>query len=410
MMTTSLSQLQSWYVLVYIRECGVFSFVMVVIFSSYLQAWAVLTIAVLVAVFARRKNYALFQYTHHAVWFFFFAALLHAWTHWYYMIGGLSLYLLDKLTRLVKSSRQVTLLRISNAAGITRLEVSADFLFNSDRYFAGQYAFINIPSIALLQWHPFTISSAPQSADGLHGERVLTFHIKEQHGWTKDLAQLALSNPRASDIVLSIDGPYGRAGHYFEKQCVIMVAGGIGITPFHSIASDLFTRASQPDVYGPPGSLKHVHVVWVVRDAALLQLFADTFADILRNNPYGMFSLHLFCTNSARPVANKGARIENGESGVRLLSQDGISLLGTSDVLPAEVGMCNPANALLLNTKVTYGRPNLETIFAAVARDTPTASQSTVTAMVCGPEQLVHQVSHLSFQHNFDFHSEVFHF
>ena len=30
------------------------------------------------------------------------------------------------------------------------------------RYAAGQYVFLNVPSISSLQWHPFSITSAPR--------------------------------------------------------------------------------------------------------------------------------------------------------------------------------------------------------------------------------------------------------
>ena len=33
------------------------------------------------------------------------------------------------------------------------------------RFNAGDYIFINIPGIAKYQWHPFTISSAPEQID-----------------------------------------------------------------------------------------------------------------------------------------------------------------------------------------------------------------------------------------------------
>ena len=39
------------------------------------------------------------------------------------------------------------------------------------KYYAGQYAFVNFPTVSALEWHPFTISSAPS------GQHV-TFHIK----------------------------------------------------------------------------------------------------------------------------------------------------------------------------------------------------------------------------------------
>lgn len=56
-------------------------------------------------------------------------------------------------------------------------------------YRPGDYVFINIPAIAKYEWHPFTLSSAPEDSDhiGLHiravgqwTNRLLNFFEKEQ--------------------------------------------------------------------------------------------------------------------------------------------------------------------------------------------------------------------------------------
>ena len=39
-------------------------------------------------------------------------------------------------------------------------------------HFAGQFAYLHFPTVSVLEWHPFTISSAP--SDG----RSITFHIR----------------------------------------------------------------------------------------------------------------------------------------------------------------------------------------------------------------------------------------
>ena len=35
------------------------------------------------------------------------------------------------------------------------------------RFFAGDYVYINIPNVAANEWHPFTISSAPEQEGNL---------------------------------------------------------------------------------------------------------------------------------------------------------------------------------------------------------------------------------------------------
>ena len=63
--------------------------------------------------------------------------------------------------------------------GVTGLDlVPGDDLLGrcpSFKYSCGQYIYLNVPSISRIEWHPFTISSAP--SDG-----KVTCHIKKAPG------------------------------------------------------------------------------------------------------------------------------------------------------------------------------------------------------------------------------------
>lgn len=49
------------------------------------------------------------------------------------------------------------------------------------KFKAGDYVFVNIPNIAKYEWHPFTISSAPEQKDDI------TLHIRSLGNWTNKL-------------------------------------------------------------------------------------------------------------------------------------------------------------------------------------------------------------------------------
>lgn len=53
------------------------------------------------------------------------------------------------------------------------IERPVDFEFQ-----AGDYVYVNLPQVAQFEWHPFTISSAPEEAEHL------TLHIRVAGGWT----------------------------------------------------------------------------------------------------------------------------------------------------------------------------------------------------------------------------------
>ena len=44
----------------------------------------------------------------------------------------------------------------------------------------GQYIFVNCPSISSLEWHPFTLTSAPE-------EDFFSIHIRAVGDWTENL-------------------------------------------------------------------------------------------------------------------------------------------------------------------------------------------------------------------------------
>lgn len=85
-----------------------------------------------------------------------------------------------------------------DVTGVTKLSYTVKYhCKNGSRamsHLMGQYVYINIPSISSLEWHPFTISSAPV-------DDVSTHHIKVMGGlhgnqWTAKLHLLALDLQR----------------------------------------------------------------------------------------------------------------------------------------------------------------------------------------------------------------------
>lgn len=107
------------------------------------------------------------------------------------------------------------------------------------RYSAGQYVLLQVPKLSFFQWHPFTISSC-------RGDE-LQVHIKVDGDWTK---QLRDKLPECETIRVGIDGPFGApAQRFYDYDCSIIVGGGIGITPFSAILTDLeehYTKRRDP--------------------------------------------------------------------------------------------------------------------------------------------------------------------
>jgi 3-phenylpropionate/trans-cinnamate dioxygenase ferredoxin reductase subunit len=94
----------------------------------------------------------------------------------------------------------------------------------------GQFVFIRLKSNAVpAETHPFTISSSPASLPALE----LT--IRSSGDWTGRVHRLSPGDPAR------INGPYGLFGSIdlMEAHGIVMIAGGIGITPMLSILGAL---------------------------------------------------------------------------------------------------------------------------------------------------------------------------
>jgi len=117
---------------------------------------------------------------------------------------------------------------VSIFGNITEIKLESDNIFN---YTPGQFIFINFPSISK-EYHPFSITS---SLKDFH----ISISVKSLGDYTKDIKNIKSGEPAL------IEGPYGRFKSNAKDQ--IWVAGGIGITPFLSMAKNL--KEKKADLY-----------------------------------------------------------------------------------------------------------------------------------------------------------------
>lgn len=149
-------------------------------------------------------KYELFVYSHFLLLMFFGMALVHAYQSWYYLGGGLVFYAFDKCVQFISASQGVTAvsLEYDSEARVTRIVIPGDS-FGNRVFDAGSYCWINIPTISLCEWHPFSISSPPHMCDSPRG--VIEFAVlnKGEGTWTGMLAELAVA---AAERVKSVEG------------------------------------------------------------------------------------------------------------------------------------------------------------------------------------------------------------
>jgi predicted ferric reductase len=105
----------------------------------------------------------------------------------------------------------------------------------------GQFVFMSFQADGLSpEWHPFTIASAPSDSS-------MSIAIKSLGGYTETLTRLL---PHMIGMSVLIEGAYGRFSfRNFKNVNQIWIAGGIGITPFLSMAQNLGKGPYNIDLY-----------------------------------------------------------------------------------------------------------------------------------------------------------------
>ena len=153
--------------------------------------------------------------------------LMIAYLLGYWLAFPLFLVLLERSSRLAHGCRKV----MGRLKVLDEYTVTVTFEHprgNWWNYEAGQYIFLQVPSISFWQWHPFTVSSC-------NGKSVQV-HIQTSGNWTQQLRSL----PTDRDIRIGIDGPFGATSQrFYEFDRAVVLGAGVGITPFSAVLTDL---------------------------------------------------------------------------------------------------------------------------------------------------------------------------
>lgn len=143
--------------------------------------------------------------------------------------------------------------------GITEIEMQPQANQRPLDYLAGQFAFFRFPSVNKREQHPFTISSHPD-------DERLRITVKSLGDYTNNLHQ-KLSVGEAAII----EGPFGYfSSSYAKEMDQVWIAGGIGITPFLSLAKDKYPN--------------NVKLYWCVKQEEEA-IYAKELTAIQENNP-----------------------------------------------------------------------------------------------------------------------------
>ncbi|GAA5871017.1 hypothetical protein JCM16303_001665 [Sporobolomyces ruberrimus] len=340
----------------------------------------------------RKRRFERFQWTHLLFVPFFGCWQLHgmfcmikpnqppycSWksigVFWQFILASLLLFLTERLAREYRSRQRTWITRVVQHPSNV---VEVQFKKEKTEVRAGQYVLVCCPEVSLTEWHPFSITSAPE-------EGFVSVHIRVVGDFTRAFAEVlgcqttrdnfrhSISDlnetgariiPISSSRVLPrimVDGPFGSASEDVLKYEVsILIAGGIGVTPFASVLKHIWYRLNAPS-QGESTRLRKVYFFWICRDFTSFEWFQTLLLALEAQDISGLIEIHTYLTSP--------------------LELDQVNNIVTHSV-------SSPTDAITrLRAPTHYGRPNFPKLFDRIARDQKRVKDAGV--FFCGPKAM----------------------
>lgn len=351
----------------------------------------------------RRAHFEWFWYSHHLFIVFFINWQLHGmfcmikpdrppfcsfnsigvfWRYW--LVGGV-IWIYERILREVRS-RHVTYIHkiIQHPSNVMELQIKKEKTTTR----AGQYIFLSCPEISYFQWHPFTLTSAPE-------EDYISVHIRVVGDFTGALAKAVGCDwgtkekgkkdeePAGGKVMnainpvnrtlprVMVDGPFGSASEDFlNYETILLVGAGIGVTPFASILKSIWYRMNNFN-NSKPTRLSKVYFTWVIRDFGTAEWFHSLLHAIEEQDTQNRVEINIYLT----------ARIKEDDM---------------NNIIVQDVGAEKDA-ITSLRAPTHFGRPNWDRVFGSIAEKHP---ETDVGVFFCGPAVLSRTLHQMSNKHS----------
>ena len=202
------------------------------------------------------------------------------------------------------------------------------------------------------EWHPFSLTGSRNNPD------QLVLKIRAQGDWTNALRD-KLKERQQCQLDIDVRGPYASPiTHATRRKDWLMVAGGIGITPFLSLLRELKQQSSQS---------YHLHLVWVLREPALMLWIRPLLEKLCEQSNLRCHWYFYF----------------TGEEQLSPLEQEKLQAIG--------------------DLHLHQGRPDWSQLIKSIA-----ASRIRPSCYVCGPDALARQVKKACRKEGWIVHKEEF--
>ncbi|CEJ86408.1 Putative Ferric/cupric reductase transmembrane component 7 [[Torrubiella] hemipterigena] len=176
------------------------------------------------------------------------------------------------------------------------------------RWKPGQYVYLRMPAISVLENHPFTVSSlCSEDFPSEYGENyrdcVLVF--RPYGGFTRKLLNTALEKGPFHTYRAFLDGPYGGMRRDLAAfDTCILIAGGSGVTALMSQLLNLIKRMRDGKAI-----TRKVVVVWAMKKIDSMEWFREELRICRDSAPPESVTCKFFITGAVRDRAGPGAQM-----------------------------------------------------------------------------------------------------
>ncbi|KAL2161225.1 hypothetical protein VTH06DRAFT_8445 [Thermothelomyces fergusii] len=256
----------------------------------------------------RRTAYELFSVLHAPVGYVYLGVLFwhtkNFLMSWGYLYASVAIIVLCNILRLFKLNwarpwRMSWL--IGDEAAITLMTENAIKITipTQMRWKPGQYVYLRMPGISLLENHPFTISSlCSEDFPSEYGEEyrdcVLVF--RPYGGFTRKVLETAIEKGPFHTYRAFLDGPYGGMRRELAAfDTCILIAGGSGITSLMSQLLNLIKRMRDGKAI-----TKKIVVVWSLKRLEAMDWFREELRICRESAPPESVTCKFFVTAAVR--------------------------------------------------------------------------------------------------------------
>ncbi|XP_059311428.1 putative respiratory burst oxidase homolog protein H isoform X2 [Lycium ferocissimum] len=365
-----------------------------------------------------------FWYAHHLLVLVYVLLILHGYfifltkewykkTTWMYLAAPVLLYATERVLIVNENRYHVNIRKaVIYTGNVLALYMSKPPGF---KYKSGMYLFVKCPNISNFEWHPFSITSAPD-------DDYLSIHIRTLGDWTTELrtrfqkaCQATQSRTRSlirmetkafspNDAEQSqaefpkiiIKGPYGAPAQNYKKYDILLLVGlGIGATPFISIIKDILNQQSgynqQDDESSSKKGPQRAYFYWVTREQGSFDWFKGVMDDIAEHDENEVIEMHNYLTSVYEEGDARSALIAMVQSLQH--AKNGVDVVSESRI------------------RTHFARPNWKRVFTQLAASHPS---SRIGVFYCGsptltkPLRKLCQEFSLNSSTRFNFHKENF--